>query len=67
MSRALLDRNGEQETRPCDGAARAYAVASTAQVYPELVNGQAVVGVAERLVAELRERLSVMPLEEAVA
>ena len=43
------------------------AVASTAQVYPELVNGQAVVGVAERLVAELRERLSVMPLEEAVA
>ncbi len=33
------------------------AVASTAHVYPELVNGQAVLGVAERLVDGLLERL----------
>jgi protoporphyrinogen oxidase len=32
------------------------ALASTAHVYPEIVNGQAVLGVAERLVAGLLER-----------
>jgi protoporphyrinogen oxidase len=40
------------------------ALASTANVYPEIVNGQAVVGVANRLVAGLRERL---PAERALA
>ncbi|MGZ4461531.1 MAG: FAD-dependent oxidoreductase [Gaiellaceae bacterium] len=33
------------------------AMASTAHVYPELVNGQAVIGVADRVVAGLLERL----------
>jgi protoporphyrinogen oxidase len=33
------------------------ALASTANVYPEIVNGQAVIGVAERAVAEILERL----------
>jgi protoporphyrinogen oxidase len=37
--------------------ATGLAVASTAHVYPELVNGQAVLGVAERLVDGLLERL----------
>jgi protoporphyrinogen oxidase len=33
------------------------ALASTAHVYPETVNGQAVIGVADRVVSELLERL----------
>jgi hypothetical protein len=33
------------------------ALASTAHVYPDIVNGQAVLGVSERLVAGLLERL----------
>ena len=41
------------------------ALASTAHVYPEIVNGQAVLGVAERLVAGLIERR--VQLDEAVA
>jgi protoporphyrinogen oxidase len=36
-------------------------LASTAHVYPEIVNGQAVIGVADRAVAGIRERL---PLRE---
>lgn len=40
------------------------ALASTAHVYPELVNGQAVIGVADRVVAGLLERL---PIERRVA
>jgi protoporphyrinogen oxidase len=40
------------------------AMASTAHVYPELVNGQAVIGVADRVVAGLLERL---PSERRVA
>jgi protoporphyrinogen oxidase len=39
-------------------------LASTAHVYPEIVNGQAVIGVADRAVAGIRERL---PLREARA
>jgi protoporphyrinogen oxidase len=34
------------------------AMASSAHVYPELVNGQAVIGLAERVAAELLERAS---------
>jgi hypothetical protein len=33
------------------------ALASTVDVYPETVNGQAVIGVAERVVDELLDRL----------
>ena len=33
------------------------ALASTAHVYPEIVSGQAVIGVADRVVAGIRERL----------
>jgi protoporphyrinogen oxidase len=40
------------------------AVASTAHVYPEIVNGQAVIGVADRVVAGVLERL---PLERREA
>jgi protoporphyrinogen oxidase len=40
------------------------AVASTAHVYPEIVNGQAVIGVADRVVAGLLDRL---PLERREA
>ncbi len=43
------------------------AVASTAHVYPELVNGQAVLGVADRLVAGLRERLDDLPRQAQAA
>jgi hypothetical protein len=35
------------------------ALASTAHVYPELVSGQAVIGVADRVVPGLLERLPV--------
>lgn len=41
------------------------AFASTANVYPENVNGQAVIGVADRLVAGLLERLPVRTLAAA--
>ena len=40
------------------------ALASTANVYPEIVSGQAVIGVADRVVAGIRERLPA-PLELA--
>jgi len=41
------------------------ALASTAHVYPEIVNGQAVIGVAERAVAGLLERASSTDLQVA--
>jgi protoporphyrinogen oxidase len=41
------------------------ALASTANVYPENVNGQAVIGVADRLVAGLLERLPARTLAAA--
>ena len=41
------------------------ALASTAHVYPEIVNGQAVIGVADRVVAGLLDRLSVRQLKVA--
>jgi protoporphyrinogen oxidase len=41
------------------------AMASTAHVYPEIVNGQAVIGVADRAVAGLLERLSARDLKVA--
>lgn len=40
-------------------------LASTAHVYPEIVNGQAVIGVADRAVAGIRERLPVREAEAA--
>jgi hypothetical protein len=40
------------------------ALASTAHVYPEIVSGQAVIGVADRVVAGLLEQL---PLEQRAA
>jgi protoporphyrinogen oxidase len=43
------------------------AVASTAHIYPELVNGQAVVGVADRVVAALAERLETAHEERRAA
>jgi protoporphyrinogen oxidase len=45
---------------------RGLALASTAHVYPEIVNGQAVIGVADRAVAGLLERLT-QPRLRAVA
>ena len=45
---------------------RGLALASTAHVYPEIVNGQAVIGVADRAVAGLLERLT-QPCLRAVA
>ena len=41
------------------------ALASTADVYPEIVNGQAVVGVADRVVAGILERLAPGPAAAA--
>jgi protoporphyrinogen oxidase len=46
---------------------RGLALASTAHVYPEVVNGQAVIGVADRAVAGLLERLTTPRLLRAVA
>jgi protoporphyrinogen oxidase len=43
------------------------ATASSAHVYPELVNGQAVLGVAERLVAGVLERVAVTTGEAQAA
>jgi protoporphyrinogen oxidase len=45
---------------------RGLGLASTAHVYPEIVNGQAVIGVADRAVAGLLERLT-QPRLRAVA
>lgn len=44
---------------------RGLALTSTAHVYPEIVNGQAVIGVADRAVAGLLERLSTPTLTAA--
>ncbi|HEU0023804.1 MAG TPA: NAD(P)/FAD-dependent oxidoreductase [Thermoleophilaceae bacterium] len=43
------------------------AMASSAHVYPEIVNGQAAVGVAERLVAGLTPRLRALDRQEVAA
>lgn len=43
------------------------ALASTAQIYPELVNGQAVVGIADRVADGLLERLRDRDSEERAA
>ncbi len=43
------------------------AVASTAHVYPEIVSGQAVIGVADRVVEGILERLPVDVPAEVVA
>jgi hypothetical protein len=40
------------------------ALASTSHVYPEIVSGQAVIGVADRVVAGILERL---PAQQQVA
>ena len=44
---------------------RGLTLTSTAHVYPEIVNGQAVIGVADRAVAGLLERLSTPSLTAA--
>ncbi len=41
------------------------ALASTAHVYPEIVNGQAVIGIADRVSAEILERLPAARAEAA--
>jgi hypothetical protein len=43
------------------------AMASSAHVYPEIVNGQAAIGVAERLVEGLVPRLRAAERQEAAA
>ena len=54
--------------RPADlFPAPGLALASTAQIYPELVNGQAVVGVADRVAEGLIERLDATSREERAA
>jgi protoporphyrinogen oxidase len=44
--------------KPSRFPAPGLAMASSAHVYPELVNGQAVIGLAEQVAAELLERVS---------
>jgi hypothetical protein len=41
------------------------SLASTAHVYPEIVNGQAVIGVADRAVAGILERLPAAGIAKA--
>ncbi|MCW2985536.1 MAG: FAD-dependent oxidoreductase [Conexibacter sp.] len=56
--------------RPVDAdlfPAPGLATASSAHVYPELVNGQAVLGVAERLTAGLLERVGELDMEDVAA
>jgi protoporphyrinogen oxidase len=45
--------------------AKGLTLASTAHIYPELVNGQAVLGVAERVVADVLPRLHRLVVAEA--
>ncbi len=59
----VLGRPREQDFFPSPG----LAVASSAHVYPELVNGQAILGVAERLVEQLRVRLPQPTMREHAA
>jgi protoporphyrinogen oxidase len=56
-------RPADEDLFPAPG----LATASSAHVYPELVNGQAVLGVAERLSAGLLERLGGEWVEEQAA
>ena len=43
------------------------AVASSAHVYPDIVHAQAIIGVAERLVEDLRPRLDAARFQELAA
>jgi len=52
---------GEREPELC--VAPGLAVASSAHVYPDLVNGQAVIKIADRLAGELSERLPAQGVE----
>lgn len=58
---------GSAGTLPPLTPAPGLTLASSAHVYPELVNGQAVIGVAERVAAEVLERAEQRVAEEAVA
>ncbi len=59
----LGDAGRPAELFPAPG----LALASTAQIYPELVNGQAVVGIADRVAEGLLERLERADDEERAA
>jgi protoporphyrinogen oxidase len=59
----VLEQPREQDFFPSPG----LAVASSAHVYPELVNGQAILGVAERLVEQMRGRLPQPTVREHAA
>jgi hypothetical protein len=52
--------------QPSRFPAPGLAMASSAHVYPELVNGQAVIGLAEQVAAQLLERVAA-PVEVAEA
>jgi protoporphyrinogen oxidase len=59
---------GARRPAPEDAfVAPGLAVVSSAGVYPDLVNGQAVLGVAERLAEGLRARLTAAPAEVQAA
>ena len=62
-----VHRAGVPERLPELLAAPGLVVASSAHVYPDIVHAQAIVGVAERVVEELRPRLEAVQREEVAA
>jgi protoporphyrinogen oxidase len=62
-----VHRAGVSDRLPAFVAAPGLAVASSAHVYPDIVHAQSIVGVADRVVEELRPRLSTAPPAEVAA
>ena len=59
--------HGSHERLPVLACAPGLVVASSANVYPDIVHAQAIIGVADRVVAALRERELSPPAEELAA
>jgi protoporphyrinogen oxidase len=62
-----VHRAGVTDRLPALIAAPGLVAASSAHVYPDIVHAQSIVGVADRVVEELRPQLSTAPLEEVAA
>jgi protoporphyrinogen oxidase len=62
-----VHRAGVADRLPDTIVAPGLAAASAAHVYPDIVHAQSVIGVADRVVNELRPRLAAAPTEEVAA
>jgi hypothetical protein len=62
-----IHRAGVADRMPDVITAPGLAVASAARVYPDIVHAQSIIGVADRLVEDLRPRLDAARFQELAA